>query len=62
MAAEKTYHIIADFIDKDTGETVAAGSLFPCDDKRLVSLQATAAEIAAAKKAGDGDADDTRKG
>ncbi len=70
MPVEKTYHVIADFVDKETGESVAAGSLFACDDKRLAVLQAaevvgdpaTAAEIAAAKKAGDGNADDAPKG
>ncbi len=70
MAAEKTFHVIADFVDKETGETVAAGSLFVCDDKRLVALQAaevigdeaTKAEITAAKKAGDEDADNPPEG
>jgi hypothetical protein len=68
--AKKPYHVIAEFVDKETGETIAAGTLFEADEKRLASLQAaevigeeaTKAEIEAAKRAGEGDADDGKAG
>ncbi|AIQ61852.1 hypothetical protein PSTEL_00625 [Paenibacillus stellifer] len=65
--AKKTYHVIADFTDAVTGEEVKAGSLYEADEKRLPKLleaevigdEATKADIDAAKKAGEGDADES---
>lgn len=67
---KKHYHVIAEFVDKETGDTIPAGSIFEADDKRLELLQAaevigeeaTKVEIEAAKKAGEGDADDGKTG
>ncbi|MBY9077272.1 hypothetical protein KIH86_03625 [Paenibacillus sp. HN-1] len=63
--AKKTYRVIADFVDAVTGEEIKTGSLFEADEKRLERLQAaevigdevTKAEIDAAKKAGEANAD-----
>lgn len=35
----KKYHVIADFIDKDTDELVKAGDTFAADDERVEELK-----------------------
>ncbi|ETT61252.1 hypothetical protein BSK66_31565 [Paenibacillus odorifer] len=68
--AKKHYHVIAEFVDKETENTIPAGSLFEADEERLVLLraaevigkEATKAEVEAAQKAGEGDADDGKTG
>ncbi|ETT45227.1 hypothetical protein C162_21863 [Paenibacillus sp. FSL R7-269] len=68
--AKKHYHVTAEFVDKETGETILPGSVFEADDERLVLLraaevvgkEATKAEVEAALKAGNDDADNVKTG
>ncbi|MDR9857866.1 hypothetical protein RJP21_30185 [Paenibacillus sp. VCA1] len=58
--AEKTkhYHVIHSFVDKDTDEIIAAGSIYEADEERAAQLkaadvigkEATKAEVDAAMK------------
>lgn len=68
--AKKHHHVIAEFVDKETEETILPGSVFEADDERLVLLlaaevvgkEATKAEVEAALKAGNDDADNVKTG
>ncbi|OME25828.1 hypothetical protein NSS98_25380 [Paenibacillus sp. FSL E2-0274] len=62
--ANKTFQVIANFMDIETGEEVQIGSLIEADEDREAALrtakvigkEATKAQIDAAKKARDADA------